>query len=109
MSQIAIRCHPCAPVSTEEVDSWLRAEVERLRDGAPHAALRVLRLNQELPSGGADVGWLIELDAVGGEPPLDDDELARMLRDLRLLGLQPTLFQAGVMAGSDFVSNGSDR
>ena len=106
MSQLAIRCHPCAPVSTDEVDEWLHAEVERLRDGAPHAALRVLRLNQALPTGDADVGWLIELDAAGGETPLDDDGLAQILRDLRLLGLQPTLLQAGLMAGSDFTSNG---
>ena len=107
MSQLAIRCHPCAPVSTDEIDDWLRAEVERLRDGAPHAALRVLRLNQALPTGEADVGWLIELDSAGGEPPLDDDRLARILRDLRLLGLQPTLFQAGLMDGSDFATNGN--
>jgi hypothetical protein len=108
MSQLAIRCHPHAPVSTDEVDDWLRAEVERLRERAPHAALRVLRLNQALPTGDAEVGWLIELDAAGGAPPLDEDGLAQILRDLRLLGLQPTLFKAGVMVGSDFSSNGAD-
>ena len=99
MSQLAIRCHPYTPVPTDEVDEWLRAEVEGLREQAPHAALRVLRLSQAQPTGDADVGWLIELDPAGGEPPLDDDGLARILRDLRLLGLQPTLFH----------SNGFDR
>ena len=108
MSQLVIRCHPCAPVSIDEVDDWLHEEVERLRDDAPHAALRLLHLRQALPTGNADVGWLIELDAAGGAPPLDEEGLAQILRDLRLLGLQPTLFKAGVMVGSDFASNGAD-
>jgi hypothetical protein len=109
MRQFAIRCHPYTPVSPDEIDSWLRAEVEHLRERAPHAALRLLRLSQELPTGDADVGWLIELDPAGGEPPFDDDELARILRDLRLLGLHPTLLQAGRMVGTDFALNGGER
>src|SRR5687767_6292486 len=104
MHQLAIRCHPRSPVTTSEVDDWLHTEVERLRDQAPHAALRLLRLDQACPSGEAEVGWLIELDAAGGAPPLDEEALAQILRDLRLLGLQPTLLKAGVMVGSDFAS-----
>jgi hypothetical protein len=107
MHQLAIRCHPFTPVATEEVEAWLEAEVERLREQAPHATLRLLRLAQTLPTGDADVGWLIEIDPAGGEPPLDHDGLARIVRDLRLLGLQPTLFQAGLMLGSDFAVNGA--
>lgn len=106
MRQLAIRCHPYSPVSNDEVDAWLRAEVDRLGERAPQAALRLLRLRQPLPTGDADVGWLIELDPAGGAPPLDEDELTRVLRDLRLLGLQPTLLEAGAMAGSDFRRNG---
>ena len=109
MHQLAIRCHPRSPITTTEVDDWLHSEVERLREQAPHAALRLLRLSQVFPSGDTEVGWLIELDAAGGAPPLDEEGLARILRDLRLLGLQPTLFRAGVMVGSDFASNGADR
>lgn len=107
MHQIAIRCHPYTAVATDEVDDWLRAEVEDLREHAPHAALRVLRLSQELPTGDAHVGWLIELDPAGGTPPLDDEGLAQILRDLRLLGLQPTVYRAGLMVGSDFALNGA--
>jgi hypothetical protein len=91
MHQLAIRCHACTPVSTDEIDAWLQAEIERLRERAPHAALRLLQLRQARPTGDADAGWLIELDPAGGEPPLSEDELARTLRDLRLLGLQPTV------------------
>jgi hypothetical protein len=94
MHQFAIRCHPCSPVTSGEIDEWLRAEVERLREQTPHAD--------------AEVGWLIEFDASGDEAPLDD-ELAQILRDLRLLGLQPTLLQARAMVGSDVASNGFDR
>jgi hypothetical protein len=109
MHQFAIRCHPYSPITTGDVDDWLHAEVERLRERAPQAALRLLRLTQAFPTGDAEVGWLIEFDATGEETTLDDDDLARILRDLRLLGLQPTLLQAGVMAGSDFAANGTGR
>lgn len=91
MNQLSIRCHLCSPVITAEVDEWLREEVERLRENAPHAALRVLRLSEALPAGKIDAGWLIEVDAAGGEPPLDADGLTHVVRDLRMLGLQPTV------------------
>lgn len=93
MDQLAIRCHPCSAVVNAEVDEWLREEVERLRETAPHAALRVLRLSQTLPAGKVEVGWLIEVDAAGGKPPLDADGLTHVVRDLRLLGLQPTVLR----------------
>jgi hypothetical protein len=37
------------------------------------------------------MGWLIELDLPEGEPLLTGARLADALRDMRLLGLQPTL------------------
>ena len=91
MDQLAIRCHACSPVVSAEVDEWLREEVERLRENAPRAALRVLRLSQALPAGKVDAGWLIEVASAGGEPPLDADSLTHVVRDLRMLGLQPTV------------------
>ena len=93
MHQLVIRCRPLGPIHSDEIDAWLRAELNRLREHAPHAALRLLRTRQALPSGDADAGWLIELDGAGGEPALDDDGLARILRDLRLLGLQPMVLE----------------
>jgi hypothetical protein len=91
MSQLAIRCHPCAPIATEGLEQWLEEELGRLRVSAPQAILRLLRLSQRAPTGEAGIGWLIELDAANGEAPLDADRLAAVLRDMRLLGLQPTL------------------
>jgi hypothetical protein len=107
-----IRCHPCAPVAAEELEAWLEAELERLRASAPQALLRLLRLSQQVPTGEAGIGWLIELDAASGERPLEGDDLAAVLRDMRLLGLQPTVLRAGENGdaparGSDTQTNGT--
>lgn len=101
MSQLSIRCHPCAPVATDELERWLGHEVERLRASAPHAVLRLIRLVQRMPTGDVGVGWLIELDAPNGDPPLRDEALAGVVRDLRLLGLQPTVLRSAQPANGD--------
>ena len=56
MPQIAIRCHRCAPVAADEVEQWLADEVERLRDDAPLAVLRLLRLTQRAPTKKVEIG-----------------------------------------------------
>jgi hypothetical protein len=93
MPQIAIRCHRCAPLAADQVEQWLADELERLRDDAPTAVLRLLRLKQQAPTGEVEIGWLIELDAASGAPKFDGETLAPVVRDLRLLGLQPTVLQ----------------
>jgi hypothetical protein len=97
MTQIAIRCHPHAPIDTEDVQRWLNDELDRLRDRAPHSAIRLLRLSQPGPESEIDVGWQIELNG-NGEAPVEDRTLREVLRDLRLLGLQPALLR-GVGSG----------
>jgi hypothetical protein len=88
--RLAIRCHPCAPVQSEEIEDWLDAAVEKLRDaGAGETRVQLLRLTQRLPSGREVTGWLVEDDR-------DDDvsveaEVSPLLRDMRLLGLEPTV------------------
>lgn len=94
MSQVAVRCHPFAPVASEELQGWLTAEVERLRDDVPEAAIRLLRLSQPGSEGEIEVGWQIELSVVPPGPPLADRSLRRLLRNLRLLGLQPSVLRA---------------
>lgn len=95
MDQIAIRCRPSAPVATEELERWLAREVSRLRESAPGAGLRLLRLTQAVPTADIEVGWLVELDAADGDPPLDERGLEAMLRDMRLLGLRPIVLRNG--------------
>jgi hypothetical protein len=91
MVQLAIRCHPRIPVSSDELEGWLEIEVKDLRAQAPHATVRLARLIQGLPDAHLDIGWLIELDLAPDELLLAGGRLAQALRDMRLLGLQPTL------------------
>ena len=91
MVQLAIRCHPCAPVSAEELEPWLEKQLGELRADAPRGTLRLSRLTQGAPDLDLEIGWLIELDMPDGEPLLTGHRLADALRDMRLLGLQPTL------------------
>ena len=91
MVQLAIRCHPRVPISSDELEGWLEIEVKDLHAQAPHATVRLSRLTQELPNAQIDIGWLIELELDPDEPLLTDDRLTQALRDMRLLGLQPTL------------------
>ena len=88
MIQIAIRCQPRVPVSADELEEWLEQQVGNLRAEAPHGTIRLSRLTQGLPSA---IGWLVELELAEGAPLLAGDHLADALRDMRLLGLQPTL------------------
>jgi hypothetical protein len=91
MVQLAIRCHPCVSVSADELDQWLEQQVRELRAEAPHGTVRLSRLTEGRPGADLEPGWLVELDLAEEEPLLAGDRLADALRDMRLLGLQPTL------------------
>jgi hypothetical protein len=91
MVQLAIRCHPRVRVSVDELEGWLELEVDELRASAPHGTVRLSRLTQGRPGADLDVGWLVELELAEDEPLLAGHRLADALRDMRLLGLQPTL------------------
>jgi hypothetical protein len=94
MLQLAIRCHPCVPVSADELEPWLEKQLDELRADAPHGTLRLSRLTQGAPDLDLEIGWLIELDLPDGEPLLTGHRLADVIGDMRLLGLQPTLMGA---------------
>ena len=91
MVQFAIRCLPRVPVATTDLEHWLEQELNDLRSVTPQGTIRLSRLTQELPTSEVGIGWLIELELPEDEPLLGWDRLASVLRDLRLLGLQPTL------------------
>jgi hypothetical protein len=91
MVQITIRCHPRVPISSDELEQWLEQQVDGLRAEAPQGTIRLSRLTQGLPSSDVDIGWLLELDLPAEDPLLERNRLAEALRDMRLLGLQPTL------------------
>ena len=109
MVRLAIRCHPRVPISPDELEGWLELEVKDLRAQAPRATVRLSRLTQGRSDTHLDIGWLVELELDPSEPLLVGDRLSLALRDMRLLGLQPTLLapapptthqRAGRMTGS---------
>ena len=53
--------------------------------------MRLSRLTQGGPATDLEIGWLVELDVSDDEPLLTGPRLADSLRDMRLLGLQPTV------------------
>ena len=90
MVQFAIRCQPRVPVSADELEGWLERHVDELRAQATRGVVRLSRLTRG-QDGDLNVGWLIELELDEREPLLAGDRLTHALRDMRLLGLQPTL------------------
>jgi hypothetical protein len=87
MVRLTIRCHPLVPVDADELERWLELEVHDLRADAPQGIIRLSRLQ----SADLNVGWLIELEIPEGQPLLARDRLVAALRDMNLLGLQPTV------------------
>lgn len=100
MVQITIRCHPRVPVPGEELELWLKQELDHLREEVPQATVRLSSLTQHLPSADVDVGWLIELELPDDGPILEGRDLAGALRDMQLLGLQPTLLTRATEYGA---------
>ena len=100
MVQLAIRCHPRVPISPDELEGWLELEVKHLRAQAPRATVRLSRLTQGRSDAPLDIGWLIELELDPNEPLLAGDRLHDALRDMRLLGLQPTLLTPDTNGGA---------
>jgi hypothetical protein len=94
MTKIAIRCHPSVPLSPDELGAWLEHQVADLRALAPEATIRLSRLAQALPSRDVDVGWLIELELSEPEEALVRDRLVEAVRDMGLLGFQPTVLRS---------------
>jgi hypothetical protein len=91
MTQFAIRCLPRVPVANEDLEHWLEQELEELRRKIPQGTIRMSRLTQALPTTDLGIGWLIEFDLPEHESGHDLGRLVSTLRDLRLLGFQPTL------------------
>jgi hypothetical protein len=109
MVQLAIRCHPCAPVCVDELEPWLERKVDELRAAAPQATVRLSRLTQEGPSVDLEIGWLVELELADSEPLLAGHRLADALRDMRLLGLQPTLLTTDRACAEDDAGAGPGK
>lgn len=95
MSSLLIRCRSCTPTSTVELTDWLEDKVAQLREDTPGALVRLSRLVQDLPAARVDDGWLIEVQLEGELPEEHSSplmaSLEEIVRDMRILGLDPTL------------------
>jgi hypothetical protein len=91
MVQFAIRCNRSVPVQASELEKWLDQQVLQLRADAPHGTIRLSTLTQRLPSGDSSIGWLLEFELSDAEEAKAREHLDEALRDMRLLGFQPTL------------------
>jgi hypothetical protein len=109
MSKIAIRCHPCVPISADDLGEWLEHQVMDLRALVPGAAVRLSRLAETLPSGDVDVGWLIELELSERQRVLVHDRLIEAVRDMGLLGFQPTVLESADVSEWATAGNGRSR
>jgi hypothetical protein len=93
--RLAMRCHPCVPVEAVDLESWFSRRVAELREAAPSATVRLLRIAEKLPTSVVSSGWLLELEIPDYALPFRagalGDTLADLYRDLRFLGLEPTL------------------
>ena len=70
---------------------WLDQQVCQLRTDAPRGTIRLSRLTQALPSGDSSIGSLLEFELSDFERAKAERHLVESLRDMRLLGFQPTL------------------
>jgi hypothetical protein len=76
-------------VASGDLEHWLEQELEELRHDIPQGTIRLSRLTEPLPTTDVGIGWLIEFDLP--EDQHRSGRLESVLRDLRLLGFQPTL------------------
>jgi hypothetical protein len=95
MSCLIVRCRSCTPTSAAELTDWLEAKAAELREGTPGLVVRLTRLAQDLPSATVDDGWLLEVELPGVEKDgpftMLMSSLEEIIRDMRVLGLDPTL------------------
>lgn len=91
MTRFAIQCHPVVPVAVRELEPWIEEQLAALIEDDVGTA-RVLRLTQELSDDTIEVGWLFEFERPEPlEELLSEGPIAQALRDMRLLGMQPTV------------------
>ena len=108
MSCVVVRCRSCTPASAAELTDWLEGKVTELREGTPGLLVRLTGLAQDLPSATVDDGWLLEVELPdpGEDGPFTAlmCSLEEILRDMRVLGLDPTLL---VPVGLPFSEQGN--
>lgn len=93
MGCFVIRCRSRTPVPAVELTDWLEARLAELREETPRLLARLARLPRDPADPALDDGWLIEVEPPGDRPDERPGSclasLGELLRDLRILGLDP--------------------
>jgi hypothetical protein len=112
MAKLTIVCHPYTPASPEDLETWLRSELDQLREAAPQAIIRLSQLSQDLPDSQIEIGWLIEFESEE-DSVLDHEHLAKaitdMCTDMRFLGLQPSLLSPHELSVEELAMSLAER
>lgn len=88
MSRLVIRCDRRGAPS-DELEQWLEQQAGRLARRDDERA-RVSRVTSQSAGEEQQVGWLLEIERDGpSAPAIDRETLADLLRDMRLVGLEP--------------------
>jgi hypothetical protein len=90
MNSILVYCRSPSDASAETLRAWLEQEAARLSGDPDVRRTAVVRVAGQ--SGADTCGWLLECEFTGANGTV---ELLRpLLTDMRLVGLQPTVFVA---------------
>lgn len=87
MAAAFITCTTPRSMSTEDATAWLERRAERLRRAEPAVDISV----RELRPRRRDPVWLLHVAGDTGGDPGWDEFLAGIIRDLRRLGMRPTV------------------
>ena len=91
MNSILVYCRSPSDASAETLRAWIEQEAARLSGDPDVRRTAVVRVAGQL---GTDTGngWLLECEFTGANGTVE--RLRPLLTDMRLVGLQPTVFVA---------------
>jgi hypothetical protein len=91
MNSILVYCRPSSDASAEALRAWLEQQASRLSAKPDVRRTAIVRVAGESRTDEGN-GWLLECEFTGADGAVEG--LRPLLTDMRLVGLQPTLFVA---------------
>jgi len=96
MNSILVYCRPRSDASAETLRTWLEQQAARLSGDPDVRRTAVARVAGQSGTDAGTGGWLLECDFTGANGMVE--RLRPLLTDMRLVGLQPTVFVAELQA-----------
>ena len=97
VTRLVLLCRRPLRLAADDADQWLQSQVRCLLDDGLVAGIRFVALSSASIAWGRQWDHLIEIDLIDGADPNEvvrTEACAGLLGDLRLLGMQPTVFVA---------------